>query len=465
MGLGGLDDRRHRLLDAQIDDVIAVVGDDDVDEVLADVVDVTLDRGEHQGALAGGVRLVHVRLEVSDCHLHDLRGLQHEGKLHLARPEEVANHLHAGQQILVHDVESSLGLHGLVEVILQALGIAVDDALLEALEQRHGGQLGLALGTHRGSRHSLEEFQEATERVITVMTPVVDEVEGDLALFLRNAIDRQDLRGVDDGRVQPGLDGLVEEDRVEDDAGCRVEAEGDVRDTEGGTHTRVTLLNLGDGVDGLQTVATGLLLTSADREGEAVDEDVTDAHAPVVDEIIDEARGHPYLPLGSACLALLVNGECDDSSPILDDHRHDALVARSRTVPVLEVHRVDDAATGQMLQTSSQDVGLGGVKDDWQRAGGGQSGAEFGHVRHAIATDVVDAQVEQVGAVAGLGPGDVNTLIPVLGQHRFTEGLGTVGVGALANGQIGGVLAQRDVVVQGGHGVDVVNLALGNRST
>ena len=118
-----------------------------------------------------------------------------------------------------------------------------------------------------------------------------------------------------------------------------------------------------------------------------------------------------------------------------------------------------------MLQTSSQDVGLGGVKDDWQRAGGGQSGAEFGHVRHAIATDVVDAQVEQVGAVAGLGPGDVNTLIPVLGQHRFTEGLGTVGVGALANGQIGGVLAQRDVVVQGGNGVGVVNLALGNRST
>ena len=42
MLVGGLEDRADRLLDAEIDDPVAVVGEDDVDEVLADVVDVAL---------------------------------------------------------------------------------------------------------------------------------------------------------------------------------------------------------------------------------------------------------------------------------------------------------------------------------------------------------------------------------------------------------------------------------------
>ena len=50
--IGGLDDRRDRLLDAEVDDVVAVVGQDDVDQVLADVVHVALDRGQHDRALA-----------------------------------------------------------------------------------------------------------------------------------------------------------------------------------------------------------------------------------------------------------------------------------------------------------------------------------------------------------------------------------------------------------------------------
>ena len=45
--LRGVEDRRDRLLDAEVDDGVAVVGQDDVDQVLADVVHVALDRGEH----------------------------------------------------------------------------------------------------------------------------------------------------------------------------------------------------------------------------------------------------------------------------------------------------------------------------------------------------------------------------------------------------------------------------------
>ena len=52
--LPGVDDVVDRLLDAEVVDRVAVVGEDDVDEVLADVVDVALDGGQHDRALATG---------------------------------------------------------------------------------------------------------------------------------------------------------------------------------------------------------------------------------------------------------------------------------------------------------------------------------------------------------------------------------------------------------------------------
>ena len=95
--LGGLEDGVHGLLDAEVDDGVAVVAQDDVDEVLADVVHVALDRGEHDRALAAVVGLLHVRLEVGDGGLHHLGGLQHERQLHLTRPEQLADGLHPGR--------------------------------------------------------------------------------------------------------------------------------------------------------------------------------------------------------------------------------------------------------------------------------------------------------------------------------------------------------------------------------
>ncbi|MPN16378.1 hypothetical protein SDC9_163717 [bioreactor metagenome] len=82
--LSGFDDGRHRLLDAQVDHGVTVVRDDDVDQVLADVMDITLDGCQYQGALArAGLRSIHVRLQIGDCLLHRLRALQHERQLHL----------------------------------------------------------------------------------------------------------------------------------------------------------------------------------------------------------------------------------------------------------------------------------------------------------------------------------------------------------------------------------------------
>ena len=108
-----------RHLDAEVVDLVAVVREDDVDEVLADVVDVALHRGEHDAALA--VSPSACSMCGSRCAtdvLHRLGRLQHERQLHLARAEELADDLHPAQQHVVDDVERRrAGRERLVEVV------------------------------------------------------------------------------------------------------------------------------------------------------------------------------------------------------------------------------------------------------------------------------------------------------------------------------------------------------------
>src|SRR5918994_86730 len=99
-----LDDRLDRLLDAKVADVVPVVGQDDVDEVLADVMDIALDGGEHHAGLTTARRALEVWLQMTYGGLHGLGGLQHEGQLHLSCAEQIANDLHAREQMRVDDV-------------------------------------------------------------------------------------------------------------------------------------------------------------------------------------------------------------------------------------------------------------------------------------------------------------------------------------------------------------------------
>src|SRR6185437_13077722 len=127
-----LQDRGDRLLDAEIDDLVAVVGEDDVDEVLADVVDVAAHRRQHDRALLLSLDALHEGLEVIHRRLHRFGRLQHEGKLHLAGAEQLADHLHAIEQEAVDDVERLVGLHRFGKIVLEAEPVAIDDALRQA---------------------------------------------------------------------------------------------------------------------------------------------------------------------------------------------------------------------------------------------------------------------------------------------------------------------------------------------
>ena len=146
----GFEDRGERLLDAEIDDLVAVIGEDDVDEVLADVVDVALHRRQHDGAALMAFLALHERFEIGDRRLHRLGRLQHEGQLHPAGAEEFADDLHAMEEEVVDDLERGVFFERLGEIVLEAEPVALDDAPRQARRRARPGVLSWAARRWRG---------------------------------------------------------------------------------------------------------------------------------------------------------------------------------------------------------------------------------------------------------------------------------------------------------------------------
>ncbi len=286
-------------------------------------MDVALDRGQHDLALAGLAGPLHVRLEVADRGLHHLGRLQHERQLHLAGAEQVADGLHPVQQDIVDDLQGGPAGEPLIQVRFQADPLAVDDPPLQPLPQGQPGQLGGPAGLDRGDIDALEQLEQPGERVVSVPPAVVDQVERRLQLVFRYPGYRHDPGCVHDRRVQPGRRGFGQEHRVEHGAGRGVQAERDVGDPERRLHLGIAALQVADGVDGLDGVPPGLLLPGGDREREAVDDDVGLPHPPVAGQVLDQPGRHGQLPLGGPGLALLVDGEGDHRGAVLADERHD----------------------------------------------------------------------------------------------------------------------------------------------
>ena len=93
------------LFDSNVYDVVAVVGEDNGHEILADVVNVSPHGCQHHCPLTGLTGFLHVGFEESDSCFHDLCQLKDERKLHLAAGKTLPHHLHPGQQMVINDVE------------------------------------------------------------------------------------------------------------------------------------------------------------------------------------------------------------------------------------------------------------------------------------------------------------------------------------------------------------------------
>ncbi len=253
---------------------------------------------------------------------------------------------------------------------------------------------------------------------------------------------------MDDRRVQTRLHTLVQEHTVQQHAGRRVQPEGDVRQPQSGLHLRMAALQLTDALDRGHAVLAGLLLTRADRERQTVHEDVLLTDAPVPRQIRDQPLGDLDLLLRRPRLPLLVDRQRDQRRTVLPRQLRDLGEAGLGAVAVLVVHRVDHRAAAQHLQARPDHLHLGGVQHDRQRGRGREASGQLPHVRHTVPAHVVHAQVQQVGALADLLPRHLHAVVPAALQHRLTELPRPVGVGALTDRQVRGVLPERHTLIQ-----------------
>ena len=81
-------------------------------------------------------------------------------------------------------------------------------------------------------------------------------------------------------------------------------------------------------------------------------------------------------------------------------------------VAVLVVDRVDDGPAADELEPGPDDGGLGRVDHEGQRRRAGEPRHDLADVGDAVATDVVDAHVEQVRADADLVARDLDAVVP-----------------------------------------------------
>ena len=268
--LGGRDHVRQRHLDAEIDDLVAVIGEDDVDEVLADVMHVALHGGEHDDAALLALDALHHRLQIGDRGFHGLGGLQHEGQLHLAGAEQLAHHLHAVQQDVVDDVERLMGFQRLVQLVGQPLAVAIDDAVLQAALDGLGALLlggvgGLAVG---------ENLQQLLQRVVALARR--SKIRSSQTFTSSGAIrcSGRILLDMHDGAGHAGLHRMVEEHRVQHGAGGRVEAEGDVGEAKDDLDIREFVPDHLDAFQRPQAELAVILIAGGDGEGERVDQQI-----------------------------------------------------------------------------------------------------------------------------------------------------------------------------------------------
>ncbi len=99
-------------------------------------MDVALDGRRDDGALLGVAAALFLfsldeRHQVGHGDFHDAGAFHHLGQEHLARPEEIADHVHAVHQRPFDDLDGALGLlTGFLSVLFDEVGNAIDQRVL-----------------------------------------------------------------------------------------------------------------------------------------------------------------------------------------------------------------------------------------------------------------------------------------------------------------------------------------------
>ncbi len=331
----------------------------------------------------------------------------------------------------------------LIEVLGQALAVAIDDAVLQAALDGFGALLLDRIGGFASG----EQFHQPVQRIVAFAAAIEDQVFGDLLFFLGDQMQRPDLRHVDDRAAHAGAARVVEEHRVQHGARGRVQPEADVGQPEDDLDIGKFGADRGDALQRPLRQLAIVLVAGGDGEGQRIDQQVGLRQAVPVAGEIDQPAGDAQFVLDRLRHADFVDGQ--------RDHRGAELLRQHQAIggvllAVLEVDRVDDRLAAVQLQRGLDHRGFGAVDHQGRIHRGGEAAHHLSHFGGFVAADEGGADVERVGAFADLLAAHGDAAVPVVHLLQFAPFLRAVGVAAFADREDGVLLAQRHGLIEAG---------------
>ena len=246
--------------------------------------------------------------------------------------------------------------------------------------------------------------------------------------------------GVDDSQVQAGLDAVVEENGVENFAAGRGQAERYIGDTEDGFGMGQGFLNQLDAGNGFGGGADIVGVAGTGGKDEGVKDDVLLRDAVLLGEQGVGAEGDFQFALAGDGLGLLfvvVDAADDEGRAVGPGQGGDGL---ETGFAILEVHRVDDGFALQPFQRFGDNPGVGGVEHNGGFDLFGHQIEEGGNIGKFVPVGVLQADVEDMGAVADLAAADFGGFLESAAGNEAAETAAAEDVGALADYYRAGIL-------------------------
>jgi hypothetical protein len=369
--------------------------------------------------------------------LHHACALHHLRQEHLAGAEQLAHLVHAGHQRAFDHVQRAAALRR--DLLPADLGVGHDE-LVDAVHQRvsqpllDGGctpcQLdALVLGR---ALHALGHLEQPFGGVGAAVQHHVFDA---FAQFSIELVVDADHPGVDDAHVHAGLDGVVQEHRVDRLAHRLVaaEAEAHVADAAGHLGPPQVPLDPARRVDEVDRIVGVLFDAGGDREDVGVEDDVLGREADLVDQDAIGALADLRLARQRVGLALLVERHHHRGRTVAADQSGLAL---ELVDALLQRDRVDDALALDALEARFDHAPLRRVDHDRHARDLGLAGDQVQKAHHrglAVEHGLVHVDVDDLSPVFHLLARHAERVFVAAVEHHARERLRPGDVGALAD--------------------------------
>ena len=452
LSLGDLKDFRSRHHHAQINDVVIVAGQHDAHDILADVMHIAFDRGHQHLARRFAPRpaiqalfLFHIGQQHRDRLFHHAGGFHDLRQEHLARAEQIANHIHPRHQRAFDHMQRAGGAQTrLFGIGIDEFGDPVDQRMFQPFFDRPVAPRQIAfLGFARaGGFEPLGDHQHVFGRS---GRPVQHHIfAGGAQVGVDTVVNRQ-LACIDDAHIHAGLNGMIKEHGMHRLAHGVVatEAERQVRHAARHMDMRQIGLDPAGGIDEIDAVIVMLLDPCRHGEHIGVKDDILGRETHLFGQQVIGAGADFDLAILGIGLARLVKGH--------DNHRRAISTAEPRLMQkrlfaFFHADRIDDGFALHALQARLDHLPFGAV-DHHRHAGDIGFGRDqvqiVDHRLFAVDQALVHVHVDDLCAVFDLFAGDIDGGGIITGRDQLAE-LGRTGdVGTLAH------IHESDVAGQG----------------